>query len=60
MALQITLMLLLAAACALAIRANRRLRNLRANCFVTNEHGHRVRYANATDAVRVRVEGGAA
>ncbi len=33
-----------------------RLSNLRANCFVTNERGHRTRYAHASPEVRARVE----
>ncbi len=36
--------------------ASRRLAALRRNCFVTNERGHRVRYAEASDAVRAKVE----
>lgn len=35
----------------------RKLENLRANCFLTNEKGHRVRYADASVAVRARAEG---
>lgn len=34
----------------------RRLHNLRANCFVTNERGHRTKYAHASPEVRARVE----
>jgi hypothetical protein len=34
------------------------LRNLRKNCFLTNEKGHRVRYSDASQAVRDRAEGG--
>lgn len=40
-----------------AFTTHRRLVNLRANCFVTNERGHRTRYANASPEVRARVEG---
>lgn len=35
---------------------DRRLRNLRNNCFVTNEKGHRVRYRDASVEVRERAE----
>ena len=34
----------------------RRLNNLRRNCFVTNERGHRTRYANASPEVRAKAE----
>lgn len=34
------------------------IHSLRANCFLTNERGHRVRYADASVAVRARAEGG--
>lgn len=37
-------------------RATRRLAALRRNCFVTNERGHRVRYSEASAAVRARAE----
>lgn len=33
-----------------------RLNNLRANCFLTTERGHRTRYANASPEVRARAE----
>lgn len=33
------------------------LNSLRRNCFLTNERGHRVRYADASVAVRERAEG---
>ena len=33
------------------------LRFLRANAFITNSRGHRVRYINATPAERARAEG---
>jgi hypothetical protein len=33
------------------------LGNLRANAFITNAKGHRVRYVNATPAERARAEG---
>lgn len=33
-----------------------RLTNLRANAFLTNEHGHRVRYSKASAEVRARAE----
>ena len=36
--------------------ANRRLTALRANAFVTDERGVRVRYVNASAAVRAKVE----
>lgn len=36
--------------------AHRRLNNLRANCFLTTERGHRTRYANASPEVRARAE----
>ena len=36
--------------------ASARLAALRRNCFVTNEKGHRVRYSEASAAVRVRAE----
>lgn len=39
-----------------AHRANRKLHALRRNAFVTNEKGHRVRYSEASAAVRARVE----
>jgi len=39
-------------------RATYRLRALRRACFLTNEKGHRVRYAKASHAVRERAEGG--
>ena len=39
-----------------AHRANRKLQALRRNAFVTNEKGHRVRYSEASAAVRARVE----
>ena len=35
----------------------KRLRHLRANCFLTDERGVRVRYAAASEAVRARAEG---
>lgn len=34
-----------------------RLTALRANCFLTNEKGHRVRYSKASEALRERAEG---
>ena len=37
-------------------RANKRLRNLRRNAFVTNEKGHRVRYSEASAAVQAKNE----
>lgn len=40
-----------------ALRHAKRLRNLRSNCFLTNEKGHRVRYADASAAVRAKAEG---
>lgn len=33
------------------------IRNLRANCFLTNEKGHRVRYYNASAEVQAKAEG---
>ena len=33
-----------------------RLNNLRANCYLTTELGHRTRYANASPEVRARAE----
>lgn len=33
-----------------------RLYNLRRNAFLTNEHGHRVRYSKASAEVRARAE----
>lgn len=41
-----------------AFITHRRLSNLRANCFVTNERGHRTRYVHASPEVRARVEAG--
>lgn len=41
----------------MASHAITRLRNLRRNCFLTNEKGHRVRYADASVEVRARAEG---
>lgn len=38
------------------LRAHRRLNNLRANCYLTTERGHRTRYANASPEVRARAE----
>ena len=38
-------------------KAERTLANLRAKCWLTNEKGHRVPYAKASDAVRARAEG---
>lgn len=38
-------------------RERARNRNLRNNCFLTNERGHRVRYWNASESVRERAEG---
>lgn len=35
---------------------HRRLTNLRENCFVTNEKGHRVRYWNASEEARAKAE----
>ena len=40
-----------------ASRKTKRLRHLRANCFLTDERGVRVRYAAASEAVRARAEG---
>ena len=34
-----------------------RLESLRANCFLTNEKGHRVRYVNASAEVQAKAEG---
>ena len=39
-----------------ASRANKRLRNLRRNAFLTDERGVRVKYANASRDVRQRAE----
>lgn len=39
-----------------AITARRRLTALRRNCFLTDEKGHRVRYSNASEAVRAKAE----
>ena len=39
-----------------AAQTRRTLKNLRQNCFVTNEQGHRVRYVNASDGARARAE----
>ena len=39
-----------------ADRANKRLRNLRRNAFLTDERGVRVKYANASRDVRERAE----
>ena len=36
--------------------ARAKLQALRRNCFVTNEKGHRVRYVEASAAVRARAE----
>ena len=36
--------------------ARAKLHALRFNCFVTNEKGHRVRYVEASAAVRARAE----
>ena len=33
------------------------LRELRMNCFITNERGHRVRYVNASQEARAKAEG---
>lgn len=33
------------------------LRTLRANCFITNEKGHRVRYINASPERQAKAEG---
>ena len=38
------------------VTTNRRLAALRANAFVTDERGVRVRYVNASAAVRAKVE----
>lgn len=35
-----------------------KLRNLRTNCFLTNERGHRVKYANASPERRDAAERG--
>lgn len=35
-----------------------KLTNLRRNAFLTNEHGHRVRYHKASAEVRARAEAG--
>jgi hypothetical protein len=35
----------------------RDLEALRANCFLTNERGHRVRWAKASAAVQAKAEG---
>lgn len=40
-----------------ASNARRNLTTLRANCFITNAKGHRVRYANATREEQARAEG---
>lgn len=37
--------------------SSNRLANLRANCFLTNEKGHRVQYYNASAEVRAKAEG---
>lgn len=37
-------------------RTQRRLKNLRSNCWLTDEKGHRVRYSRASDVVRARAE----
>jgi len=37
-------------------RANKRLRNLRRNAFLTDERGVRVKYVNASRDVRERAE----
>lgn len=42
----------------LAKTLSKRLTNLRANAFLTNEHGHRVRYSKASAEVRARAEAG--
>ncbi len=39
-----------------ASQARRILKNLRQNCFVTNEQGHRVRYVKASEAARAKAE----
>lgn len=39
-----------------ADHANKRLRNLRRNAFLTDERGVRVKYANASREVRERAE----
>lgn len=39
------------------LNAYRALNHLRANAFITNAKGHRVRYVNATSAERARAEG---
>lgn len=39
-----------------ASQARATLRNLRANCFVTNKAGHRVRYVNASPEERAKAE----
>jgi len=36
--------------------ASQRLRRLRANCFLTDEKGHRRRYADCSEAVRTKAE----
>lgn len=33
------------------------IKNLRANCFLTNEKGHRVKYSNASPEVQAKAEG---
>jgi hypothetical protein len=38
------------------ISQGRKIRNLRDNCFLTNEHGHRVRYWKASEQVRAKAE----
>ncbi|MBF5091320.1 hypothetical protein F1640_15135 [Novosphingobium sp. NBM11] len=38
-------------------RERARNRNLRNNCYLTNERGHRVRYWQASEQVRRKVEG---
>lgn len=38
------------------LSTRRRLNALRRNCFVTNERGHRTRYANASPEVRAKAE----
>ncbi len=53
----ITLAILLIAQSLYVWRLLRRLNALRANCFLTNEKGHRVRYVDASAGVRDRAEG---
>lgn len=51
---------LIALCAALQWRANRLARTLnalRANCFLTNERGNRVRYINASPELRAKAEG---